>query len=94
MGKTAPVIPSWVKSLDALIAQGVGVRVMCDGCQGWQDIDLAALRAQKGGDYSLFNRRCRCRITPGCKGWNRFYYINGMCWAMWDDATASRWSRD
>ncbi len=92
MGKSAPNIPAWVKSLDALIAQGVGVRVMCTGCDVYRDLDLDALRLAKGGEYSLFNRRCRCRLTPDCTGWNRFYYLKGMAWAMWDDATADRWA--
>jgi hypothetical protein len=92
MGKTAPLTPLWVRSIDAMIAADIGARVMCDGCSAYQDLDLVELRAKVGGSYSLFNRRCRCRLTPDCKGWNRFYYLNGMAWAMWDDATADRWA--
>lgn len=91
MGKTAPQTPDWVKSLDSLIKQGVRVTVSCTACSAHDLIDLEALRAKVGGEYSLWNRRCRCRLTDGCQGWNRFRYINGMAWAMWDDEGAARW---
>ncbi len=92
MGKSAPIIPAWIKSLDALIGADLGVRAMCTACPGHLDIDLLALREKVGGAYSLFNRRCACRITPGCGGWNRFYCMKGMAQGMWDDATAHRWA--
>lgn len=84
MGKQAPIKPAWVQSLDAMIAQHVPVRTMCTACSAYRDLDLDALREKVGGAYSLWNRRCRCRLTPGCAGWNRFYYINGMAVGMWD----------
>lgn len=64
----------------------------CNCCDGWQDIDLAVLRAVMGGAYGLYNRLFLCRITPSCTRWYRFYYINCMAWAMRDDASAAQWS--
>jgi hypothetical protein len=40
-------------------------------------VDLIQLRLRVGGKYSLVNRRCRCRLTANCPGWNRFYYLQG-----------------
>lgn len=92
MGKNAPLIPDWVKTLDGLIEQGVRVTVSCTQCSGHDLVDLERLRARVGsGAYSLWNRRCRCKLTPGCVGWNRFRYVRGMAWAMWDDEGAARW---
>lgn len=91
MGKTAPIKPSWVSSLDAMIAAGVKVRTICTGCGKYRDLDNEDLKAKVGGAFSLWNRRTRCRLTEGCSGWNRFYYINGMAWGMWDDEGAARW---
>lgn len=85
MGKNAPLVPDWVRSLDALIAAKVRVTANCTLCGAHDFIDLEALREKVGGEYSLWNRRCRCRLTPGCEGWNRFRYVKGMAWPMWDD---------
>lgn len=91
MGKNAPLIPEWAKTLNGLIEQGVRVTVSCTQCSKHDFVDLELLRARVGsGDYSLWNRRCRCRLTEGCTGWNRFRYVNGMAWAMWDDEGAKR----
>lgn len=67
---------------------GRGVRTMCTECGQYRDLDMAGLRAKRGGEFSLWNRRTRCRLTEGCSGWNRFYYIKGIAWAMWDDEAA------
>lgn len=75
-----------------MIAVGVGVRVICTACHTYRDIDIEALRKRVGGDFSLFNRRCRCRLSPGCEGWNRFFYLNGRAWPMWDEDGAKRFS--
>lgn len=85
MGKNTPLVPDWVRSLDALIAAKVPVKALCTLCGAHDVIDLEALREKVGGSYSLWNRRCRCRLTPGCDGCNRFRYVNGMAWPMWDD---------
>jgi hypothetical protein len=68
------------------------VRASCTKCQNYRDVDLLALRALVGGDYSLVNRRCRCRLKKRCNGWNRFYVLHGTFVPLWDDRTAMRWS--
>ena len=85
------MFPSWVQTLDAMIEAGRPVRVSCDTCQQSKALDLETLREKVGGSYSLVNRRCRCRLTPGCRGWNRFFYINGVYRPLWDYQTADRW---
>jgi hypothetical protein len=91
MAKSAALFPSWVWSLDRAIADGGQVRAFCTRCRAARQVDLRALRARVGGDYCLVNRRCRCRLTPGCAGWNRFHYLHGVYRPLWDDATAERW---
>lgn len=83
--------PSWVETVGAMAAADAMVSVSCDGCRQVRDVDIPALLAKVGPDYSLINRRCRCRITPGCMGWNRFRYVHGVSRRLWDDVTADRW---
>lgn len=98
MAKNPAIMPAWVQTLGAMLDQGEGrvlVRASCTYCKGSRDIDIAALAAKVGRDYSLVNRRCRCRILPGCPGWNRFYYAMGRnTWTrhLFDEATATRWA--
>lgn len=69
--------PAWTASLGVMIAEDVEVSVWCERCGQWRhDIDLAALAKIKGDDYDLWGRRTRCRLTPGCEGWNTFLYLN------------------
>lgn len=68
------------------------VRVLCEGPCTFVDLDVAALAARVGRDYSLIGRRCRCRITPGCPHWNRFYYHCGVFRPLWTDADVWRWT--
>ncbi|MDD3798319.1 MAG: hypothetical protein PHE36_03975 [Novosphingobium sp.] len=56
-----------------MISEGVHCAACCDTCREWKDVDLQALAQVKGPDYDLWGKRTRCRITPGCNGWNRFY---------------------
>jgi hypothetical protein len=91
MAKRAALFPTWVETLDAMIAEGTVVRVMCTHCSVCENVELQALREKVGGTYSLVNRRCRCRLTPGCAGWNRFYYLQGCMRPLWDDAASDRW---
>lgn len=71
-----------------MVDGGAEVRVFCTGCREWQQLDIAALEQRAGRSYSLFNRRCRCRLTPGCTGWNRFYYLLGVYRPLWSQ---DRW---
>jgi len=78
MAKNAAWLPSWVQNLDAMVAEGARVRVWCETCKQCRDVDLVALRERCGGSYSLIDRRCRCRLTLGCAGWNMFIYLHGV----------------
>jgi hypothetical protein len=44
-----------------------------------------------GPDYSLWNRRSRCKLTKGCKGWNKFAVGPGYPAKDYDDRTEMRW---
>lgn len=94
MAKKSAFIPTWVRSLDSMIEADALIRVACDQCKVWQDVDLVALRKKVGGDYSLLNRRCRCRLTTGCKGWNRFSYCNGVMRDLAEPEVRDRWLRE
>ncbi len=87
----ATIVLEGCSTLAQMVARGQPVRVLCTGCAGCHDVDLAALAARMGGDYSLINRRCRCRLTEGCGGWNRFYVLHGVYRPLWDDVAARRW---
>ncbi len=51
---------------------GLAVFASCfGGCWAHDRIDLAALIARVGRDYSLVNRRCRCRCG---RGWIKFMF--------------------
>lgn len=91
MAKSAPLIPAWTRTLDAMIAEAVLVKVHCDRCKVYRDVDLAALREKVGGGYSLVNRRCKCRLTPGCKGWNYFLYLHGVMRHLAELDVRNRW---
>ncbi|TDN82996.1 hypothetical protein EV664_105194 [Stakelama pacifica] len=68
------------------------VRARCRSCEATRPIDVAALARRVGEDYSLLHRRCRCRLTPGCNGWNVFDYSTGCWWYhLYDDADDIRW---
>jgi hypothetical protein len=65
---------AWTKNLGTLITASREVRAFCDTCRApFVVVDLVKLAAIKGEDYSLWNRRTKCRLTEGCPGWNRFY---------------------
>jgi hypothetical protein len=83
--------PLWVRSVGAMIDHDAEVRVLCTGCKVFVDVNLPGLAERVGRDYSLIDRRCRCRLTPGCRGWNRFYYRQAVFRPLWSDATGSRW---
>jgi len=91
MAKRSGAIKAWVQTLDAAIAEGAEIRMICTACKQYRDVDLVALRAKVGGSYSLINRRCRCRITPGCEGWNQPWYREGVYRHLWDEETNERW---
>lgn len=91
MAKARSMIPAWVRTVGAMIDEGIEIRANCDRhCADWFVVDLEKLRRLKGPDYSLVNRRSRCK-TPGCKGWVKFYYPHGVYRPLCDEETATRW---
>lgn len=84
--------PTWVRTLDLSLEFGdVQIQGWCSTCGGVKAVDFEKLRAIKGGNYSLINRRTRCKLTPGCTGWVRFHYLHGVFRPLWDDDTGERW---
>jgi hypothetical protein len=83
--------PIWTRTLGDMLNHGCEVRVSCEKCREWRDVDLDALAARVGLEYSLIDRRSRCKLTPACDGWNRFMYLNAVYRPLWTDAAARRW---
>lgn len=83
--------PLWTRTLGSMLNGGCAVRALCDRCKGSRDVDLDALAARVGLEYSLIDRRCRCRLTAGCRGWNRFYYRQAVFRPLWTDERARQW---
>lgn len=94
MAKRAAWFPSWVQSVDAMIGEALEIRAFCDRkCMpypGYAVVNLERIRDAKGGDYSLINRRTRCK-TPSCGGWIKFHYLHGVYRPLFDEETALRW---
>jgi hypothetical protein len=90
MAKRAANFPAWVQTLGAMVDEGARIRAWCSGCGRCTDMDIAALTAIKGRDYSLIDRRSRCKM-PTCKGWVRFHYCQGVFRPLWTDDAAVRW---
>jgi hypothetical protein len=94
MAKSGAILPAWVQTLGSMLDDPGQVSVSCTHCARHKlllAVDLPALVEAKGRRYSLINRRCRCRMTVECKGWNRFHYLHGVVRPLWDDATSWRW---
>ena len=79
------------RTLGQMIDGGFEAYAECHTCHGHQVIDLEALAAKVGRDYSLWNRRCECRWTPGCKGYTVFLCGGGWPYLMADEARAMWW---
>lgn len=74
-----------------MLDHGAEVRALCTKHCGYRDLDIAALVEKLGRDYSLIDRRCLCRITPGCEGVNRFYYLQATFRPLWSVERGNRW---
>lgn len=83
--------PRWAETVGAMVESGCVVQVWCDRCRVHQRVDLVALLAKVGPDYSLCNRRCRCRLTEGCTGWNSFSYLHGVMRPLSTSEVRLRW---
>lgn len=68
-----------------MIAEDIQCRGICDTCRKYKDVDLVKLAEIKGLDYSLWNRRTACRLTPGCNGKVRFYCSGRFAMTMMRD---------
>ncbi len=86
------VFPLWARTLGAMIDEGCKVRAICDRCHEWKDVDITALAARVGPEYSLINRRCPCRLRQGCAGWNRFYILLAVYRPLWTDERSKQWT--
>jgi hypothetical protein len=77
--------PDWAQSIGALIAAGATCRVQCGTCFGTKGLDLERIAAARGRDFCLWNKRSRCRLSPGCRGTARFYVVqHAGALPMWD----------
>jgi hypothetical protein len=90
----AATIPLWARTIGASLEANAPIRVLCTKCKNWRELgrdDLAALVERVGPDYSLIGRRCRCRLSSRCNGWNRFYYQSAVFRPLWTDEDVRRW---
>lgn len=86
------VFPHWTRTLGEMIERDCRVRVICERCHEWKEVDVVALAERVGRDYSLINRRCPCRLRQGCKGWNRFYFKLMVFRPLWSDERSKQWA--
>lgn len=84
------ITPSWAATVGAMRDSGCRVAACCDRCRVQRDIDPAKLASIKGDSYSLVDRRCRCKLTPGCTGWVTFHYLRGVMRPLRTDAFDAR----
>ena len=81
--------------LEVVDQRGHAIEVRCNKCREFKvltKVDLERIIQAKGPDYSLFNRRCRCKLTPDCPGWNSFRYQRGpWAYGLYDEKTEMRW---
>lgn len=98
MAKGVAVFPSWTHTVAEMKLtrdekpDHFAVHVRCDLCKQCRDVDLDAIIAAKGDNHSLVNKRYRCKLTPGCEGWNRFHYQSGVMRPLWTEDQADRWA--
>lgn len=52
-------------TIESLIQSGAVIHWRCEVCRAGGKADLEAIRAAKGPDFTLSNRRPSCRICPG-----------------------------
>lgn len=58
---------AWQATVRGLIINGAIVHVACSSCGLWRRVDLLAIAVAMGDDFSLWDRRPRCREN-GCDG--------------------------
>lgn len=73
MGQTARLWPLWTQNVKNMIESGCIVRASCRKCGALFVVDLDAIRAVKGGFYSLIDRKAPCKLVK-CDGACIFLY--------------------
>lgn len=95
MGKNRPSIAlEGVRTLGKIADNHRDIKADCTKCRAERKLthdDISALIEKCGRDYSLVGRRCKCRLTPGCDGWNRFRFRQACYYPMWTDEDVERW---
>lgn len=100
MGYRRPVtdFPAWTATVGSMKEardgrpEACAVKVSCDTCKEWRDVDLDALIRAKGQWFSLVNKRGRCKLTKGCRGYNYFRYQSGVMRPLSTEAQSQRWT--
>lgn len=86
----------YTPTLGDMLRTGVGAKAECNRCGCEKAINIPLLIEKVGPDYSLHNRRCPCKLLPGCEGWN--YFLHNRSGGVWlpfrDAATSDRWIFD
>jgi len=92
MAKAQAGFPRWTHTVSLMKEAGLQVSAGCATCKGWKrQIDLEAIIAAKGPDYSLINKQTPCPFTPGCKGYARFHYSGGVMRPLFTQARWEKW---
>jgi hypothetical protein len=95
MGKGRPsIILDAVGTLGRIADHPRDIKVSCTDCGAervFTHDDILMLIAKCGRNYSLVGRRCKCRLTVGCDGWNRFRFRQACYYPMWTDDDIARW---
>jgi hypothetical protein len=55
-----------------ILRYNLSVWAVCDTCGTRRQINLQALSERVPWGYSLIDRRCCCKLTWPCQGWNTF----------------------
>lgn len=77
------ITPSWVMTLGAIADTQAEhphyfIRVSCRKCREHRDLDIPALIEKVGRDFTLLDKRTRCRITPGLSRLERLLLFNRL----------------
>ena len=65
--KDKPILPKVFASVGAMIDARVSISAKCRKCNSWFKVDLGAVAAVKGRDYSLIGKHPVCRLLD-CDG--------------------------
>ena len=74
--KRKRLTPAWLRSVGAMLDEGVRARARCPACDQMFVVDLEAIACVKGRGFSLIGQHPRCKVV-GCKGTVRFLYSPG-----------------